>query len=199
MSPMMRKHDVSRKVDYEDVDDVIGIAAEMMHAQADMLSVQELEEVARELEIPAEFVARAVSELDRRREARSQAEAVASNKRKKFAASVGAVVGFMLLWMVLDHSMLSGQWTSVEQAHAQVVNVIERQQATEARYAALKESVDKDAELAGSENRVRIERRRYDEAAGSYNARVRRFPTNLWISSTAMPKRAPMSNEVEKW
>ena len=32
-------------------------------------------------------------------------------------------------------------------------------------------------ELAGTENRINVERQRYNEAVGTYNAKVRRFPT----------------------
>ena len=34
-------------------------------------------------------------------------------------------------------------------------------------------------ELAGTENRIAVERRRYNEAVKAYNTRIRRFPTNL--------------------
>jgi LemA protein len=34
-------------------------------------------------------------------------------------------------------------------------------------------------ELAGTENRIAVERRRYNEAVRAYNVLVRRFPTNL--------------------
>jgi LemA protein len=34
-------------------------------------------------------------------------------------------------------------------------------------------------ELAGTENRIAVERRRYNEAVKVYNTRIRRFPTNL--------------------
>ena len=34
-------------------------------------------------------------------------------------------------------------------------------------------------ELAGTENRIAVERRRYNETAMAYNVRVRRFPTNI--------------------
>lgn len=38
------------------------------------------------------------------------------------------------------------------------------------------------AELAGSENRVAVERMRYNEVVGSYNANVKTFPGNLVAS-----------------
>jgi LemA protein len=34
-------------------------------------------------------------------------------------------------------------------------------------------------ELAGTENRIAVERRRYNETVKSYNIRIRRFPTNF--------------------
>ena len=34
-------------------------------------------------------------------------------------------------------------------------------------------------ELAGTENRIAVERRRYNETVKAYNIRVRRFPTNI--------------------
>jgi LemA protein len=34
-------------------------------------------------------------------------------------------------------------------------------------------------ELAGTENRIAVERRRYNEAVKTYNIKIRRFPTNL--------------------
>jgi len=34
-------------------------------------------------------------------------------------------------------------------------------------------------ELAGTENRIAVERRRYNEAVRAYNVRIRSFPTNI--------------------
>jgi len=35
-------------------------------------------------------------------------------------------------------------------------------------------------ELAGTENRLSVERKRYNDAVGAYNVAVRRFPGNLF-------------------
>lgn len=40
----MKKEDVKNLIPHDDVDDVIGIAAEMMAAEEDMLSVKDLKE-----------------------------------------------------------------------------------------------------------------------------------------------------------
>ncbi len=37
-------------------------------------------------------------------------------------------------------------------------------------------------ELAGTENRIAVERRRYNEAVRAYNTKMRSFPTNLFAS-----------------
>ena len=38
-------------------------------------------------------------------------------------------------------------------------------------------------ELAGTENRIAVERRNYNEAVNSYNSKIRRFPSNIIASS----------------
>lgn len=44
-------------------------------------------------------------------------------------------------------------------------------------------------ELAGTENRIAVERMRYNEAVAAYNARVRRFPTRLVATVTGFDQR----------
>jgi LemA protein len=46
------------------------------------------------------------------------------------------------------------------------------------------------AQLEGTENRIQVERSRYNEVAGNYNASIRRFPKNL-IASLAGLERKP--------
>ncbi len=52
-------------------------------------------------------------------------------------------------------------------------------------------------ELAGTENRIAVERRRYNEAVKAYNLQVRRFPGNIFASlfgfERATPFEAPKS------
>ena len=44
-------------------------------------------------------------------------------------------------------------------------------------------------ELAGTENRIAVERMRYNEAVRTYNTRLRRFPTKLFASATGFETR----------
>jgi LemA protein len=43
--------------------------------------------------------------------------------------------------------------------------------------------------LAGSENRIAVERMRYNETVRAYNTRLRRFPTKLFASATGFHTR----------
>lgn len=45
-------------------------------------------------------------------------------------------------------------------------------------------------ELAGTENRIAVERKRYNDAVGKYNQAVRRFPSNLIAGVMGFEKRA---------
>jgi LemA protein len=45
-------------------------------------------------------------------------------------------------------------------------------------------------ELAGTENRISVERRRYNETVKLYNIKIRRFPTNLLAGMFGFQKAA---------
>jgi LemA protein len=46
-------------------------------------------------------------------------------------------------------------------------------------------------ELAGTENRISVERRRFNEAVRVYNTEIRRFPGSLFASRYGFERRAP--------
>ena len=54
---------------------------------------------------------------------------------------------------------------------------------------------DRDAELSGAENRVRIERARYDETAAAYNAKVGATWASLVARIFGLPPRARLSDD----
>lgn len=192
------KVETKEKVHIEDVDDVIGLAAQMKDADAERLTVAELEEVAAELDIDPEYVRQAVQELKRRRgeAARLQAQTKAQRSRLMVNTSIGAavVLGALCVALVAGQSSLSGSLAEVERASAQVTNVLERQEATKARLADAPASAEREAELSGAENRVRIERRRYDEAASDYNTRAGGFPGVIVVRLFGMPQAVELSN-----
>ena len=46
-------------------------------------------------------------------------------------------------------------------------------------------------ELSGTENRISVERRRYNEAVASYNSTIRNFPGNMLANMTGFEKKTP--------
>lgn len=69
-----------------------------------------------------------------------------------------------------------------EQAQAGLSSALSRLLVVVERYPELKSNqnfLELQSQLEGTENRIAVERRRYNEVAQTYNATVRRFPTNI--------------------
>ncbi|MCA9518318.1 MAG: LemA family protein [Myxococcales bacterium] len=199
---MSARREAPREVNYDDVDDVIGIASEMEDVARERLSVEELESVARDLEIPTEYVRPAVDELRRRRAAELAAVAARQRKRRLAFAVAGGVIVALTLWVVVTGSGLSGLVTDAARQRAQVVNVMQRQAATTAGLAGGGGGAterERHAELSGAENRVRVERKRYDDVVAEYNAGAVGFPGGLARTLYGLPKTLPFSTEIGTW
>ncbi len=95
-------------------------------------------------------------------------------------------------------SELSELYAEVGRAHAQVLNVRERQAATLQQWLEAPASPDRDAEISGAENRVRIERARYDEAASAFNAASAGPWGGLCAAVYGLPHAVRLSDE-EHW
>ncbi|MCU0857598.1 MAG: LemA family protein [Pontiellaceae bacterium] len=52
-------------------------------------------------------------------------------------------------------------------------------------------------ELAGTENRIAVERRRYNEAVQAYNTAIRRFPGSVWAGQFGFERRTPFASAPE--
>jgi len=68
------------------------------------------------------------------------------------------------------------------QANNQLTSALSRLMVVVERYPQLKANqnfIRLQDELAGTENRIAVERRRYNEAVRAFNTRIRQFPTNL--------------------
>lgn len=52
-------------------------------------------------------------------------------------------------------------------------------------------------ELAGTENRISTERRRYNEAVASYNVKIRKFPNSLFAGSMGLERKTPFEAQAE--
>ena len=182
---------MNENVNYEDVDEVIGLAAELRHQSEDLLSPEELAAIGEELGIPAEFVDRARQELTRRREQAERQARAAAERRRQITLIVSVVAGVLLLVSaILSFTAVSSARSAYHVVLAQaaeVHNVQDRQASVLALYADRPDSIDRDAEIMGAENRVRVATQRYNEAVATYNLRASRFPASLWLPFTDLP------------
>ncbi len=191
--------DPERRVDYQDVDEVIGLASELLHADEESLSLEDVEDIGRQLDIPAEYVQQAVQALGERQRLARKAAA----KRERFRHIIWTTLAVALLVVgvvsMRAHQSLVSLWGDVDQARSQVQSVLERRTEVQARLHGEELTSTREAELAGADNRVRIEMRRYDEAAAVYNTRAGAFPGSLWVSLFGLPPRARLASDVEGW
>lgn len=139
--------------------------------------------------------------LLRKQLAKERHEARLREEQRARMRQIAAAAGIALLVLLAlaagnTHGELRDLHAEVERTRSQVENVRERQVATVTRLAAAEPSVGREAELSGAENRVRIERGRYDEAAAAYNAAAGSPWAFLCASATGLPTRAPLSNEA---
>lgn len=187
----------------EQLDDIIGEAARQKQVAEESLTVEEVKEVAAELDIDESYVEAAVHELERRQElAEKQRERAQSRRRRMRKRALVAFAGVALLCLItvgISYSRLNSKLSAAEQRRAQVESVIERGERTRERYEGQPTSIEKNAALDGAENRVRIETRRYDEAASSYNRSARGFPGGFVTSTFGMPGELPLSDEIDQW
>jgi hypothetical protein len=121
---------------------------------------------------------------------------------RQVALVAGAVLLLASLVVWLGARSRAGELRALDaevaRARAQLVSVSERQAKVEAEYRPRGPGLDRDAELMGAENRVRVERMRYDEAAAAYNT-ARGGSFGGWASRLYdVPARAPQSNEIVK-
>lgn len=190
-------------VDRDDVDDVIGLAARLDMEAEDRLTIEEVEAVAAELDIEPQHVREAARTLkDDRAAARAEAVARASLRRKIMAVAAAAVTAVLLGLAALTgvgHTGLTNRYAAVEASRAQVVSVLERQEKVETRYRGLTLDRDREAEIIGAENRVRVETRRYDTAAAEYNRYASGLSASLARAAFDHPARVKLSGEGAAW
>lgn len=190
------------RIPSEDVDDVIEIASDIARRDEeveDSVSRKEMVDIGEQLGLESDDVEEAIDELaDREHD-----EAVRAVKRKRMLVlgglAAGAVAVLVLMAALIGRSGLESAKAGVDKQRAQVVNVLDRQANVRARLEGKPLNDDRDAELSGAENRVSIEKRRYDEAAAKYNHKADSFPGKWGAALFGWPDRVPLSSEIEKW
>lgn len=183
-------------IEQKDLSPLIEIATHEKARADDRLTAKEVDEIAAELGIEPEYIDDAQVILEQRRQQDEANEKARSERRMKLLWVGIAMAALLGLGATISFNGLSTAAAVVERQKAQWDNVLERQRAVQMRVAAQPESRDKAAELAGSENRVRIERKRYDEAATAYNRRASGFPTGIWRNLFGFPDAYPLSNAL---
>lgn len=80
-----------------------------------------------------------------------------------------------------------------QQAQSQLSGALSRMLLTVERYPELKANSnfrDLQSQLEGTENRISTERKRFNDAAQSYNTAIRKFPTSIFASMGGFDKKA---------
>ena len=125
----------------------------------------------------------------------------AESGRRLFTALFCAGMGAILISLAagyVKYVRLAELREHAEQKRSQLVNVKERREAVVARYG-IRPDRDGRAELDGAENRVRVERRRYDLSAGEYNEASSTPLGAVLLYLFDLPSRIPLSREINRW
>lgn len=179
---------VETTTEYDDVDEVMELAERLRSEAVVEFSASEMAEIGDELGIPAEYIEQARNQLKERRllEEKQALEKAAQQKKMVRFGVIGGVVlvSVMSIWSMSASSKVGKLATAADAAIAQVESVQERQKSVKAMLAGRPDSPDKDAELIGAENRLRVELKRCNDAVVLYNQYAGSFPASLWADSS---------------
>ncbi|MBO0351691.1 LemA family protein [Phormidium pseudopriestleyi FRX01] len=217
--------------------EVLELASRYYSGSQNSYSLDQLQQAGSDVQIPPEFMEKAIQEVREKRRIEAQ-EQQAAQKRQKTVKMVAAGVGVAIaLWGIFTYNSLSSSASNVEASWAQVENQFQRradlipnlvslarvQTAAEQETIALlvrsresylqaqnlpqKQAANAEInvainrfnqslgtnpqlqssqayqnlsyELAGTENRIAVERMRYNQAVQAYNQKVGAFPNSL--------------------
>jgi hypothetical protein len=208
MSTSSQQRPPGGQVAYDDVDDLISTATRLMQKDAapETLTTEDLKRIGEELDIPAEYIDKAMGALAQRREEQERERQAQEHARKARLARLrrsawvaAGMAGVLALSGLFVRNGLNSTLADVSRQRAQVRNVVERRERVQQRYGSATPGPERDAELSGADNRVAVEQRRYDAAASGYNASASSFPTVLVVRLTGLPPSVPLSSEVTTW
>ncbi|MDI3527950.1 MAG: LemA protein [Tenuifilum sp.] len=86
-----------------------------------------------------------------------------------------------------------------QSAQGELSSALSRLMVVVERYPDLKANqnfLDLQAQLEGTENRIAVERRKFNEMVKDYNAYIRKFPKNIWASIFGFEKKAYFEAEA---
>lgn len=188
----MSKDDPRAQVETDDLDDIIEIAERLRRADDERLSVEDVAEVGEALGIEAEYIQQARQQLvvQREQQARDARAAAARQKTLIFGGGIALIVVLAIggLWSAMASSSLGNKESELNAKVRQVQSARERQKSVAKLLAKRPDSPDKDAELVGAENRVRVELKRCNEALAAYQRAANSFPASLWANGARFDK-----------
>ena len=191
---------VPEAIHVDDVDDAVGIAAEKAKAAEDSVSVAQLVEIGAEVGLPASAMVEAAAELGEHKRAIAEREAQRKRIIAAGAAAAAALVVLTLIVGAVGRSSLVEQRSVVDAKRAQVVSVVKRRNDVLASLEGANLASDERwAEVSGSENRIAVEKRRYDEAASEYNRRAATLSGPLGAAIFGHPQHVELSIEIASW
>ncbi len=185
------------QIDQKDLYPIIEIANQRLAEDQDRLTEEQVDAIAEELGIPRSYVDEAQEILKARRAAADRETKAAKQFKKKLLIGAVGTIAFLAFLAMVGVNGLKSKYELVEAKRAQVTNVMERRIETQRRLANEPPYNGRTAELAGAENRIHIERKRYDESAAAYNRAASTFPTSLWRAFSSLPAKVPLSNAPE--
>lgn len=90
-------------------------------------------------------------------------------------------------------NMTQGQLETFQQTQGQLSGALSKLMVVMENYPELKANenyMSLQAELAGTENRISVERKKFNDFAKDYNKRIRKFPRSMWAKLFGFEKRA---------
>lgn len=191
-------------VDVKDVDTIIDIASRHVQRQEEVLTDEDMVDIGRQLNLPEEAVHEAIRTLAMRRahhdaEMHARQQQRTMRRRILWMAAVGA--GFLVvLTLTTSHAVLDSRFAAVEEHTQHVREAVQRAAAVDQQIAHLPlDDVGRMGEQLGAQNRVMVERRRYDQAVADYNQAARGIGGRLARLTSGKPARLPFANEVAQW
>ena len=195
------------RIHYDDVDDVVEASLRAKDAQEDLLSVQDVKAIGEDLDLSPELIEQGIAVVKKQRaqeDAHAQQAQLAAQRRRvllgRAALALLATLGLMLaaagISLASTRSALTSASAEVDAQRALVELAQQKQARTLARYANKPDSRDKEVALAGAENRVFVQMRRYDDVVKTYNQRAASFPASLWAPLLSLKTSLPTASKT---
>ena len=221
----------------EMVDDVLELASNYYQEAQSSYSLSSLQEAGSEVQIPPEFIAKALKEIQYQRQLGVEQQQKTKEQQQLFVYISAGVAVLIFLWGIISYNSITGSVQEVDSRWAQIENQLQRRtdlipqlvnlaqtqagieqelidKLVQARQSYLKAdnaTTKKEAiaavngainqfnlyagtspqlqssqafqnlsyEVAGTENRIAVERMRYNQAVRDYNQKINSFPNSL--------------------